>query len=95
LVGSGQGGANRAGVGARVRVTAGGVTQTREIQGNWGLAGLSADLVAHVGLGTQCAIERIEVRWPDAAGTTETFTNIPANYRLEIRQGERRVRYLQ
>jgi hypothetical protein len=94
LVGAGQGGANRAALGARVRVTAGGVTQTREIQGTWGLAGLSTELVAHVGLGTNCRIERLEVRWPDAAGTTEVFTDIPANYRLEIRQGERRVRYL-
>ncbi len=94
LVGRGAGGANRAGVGARVRVTAGGVTQTREIQGNWGLAGLSAELVAHVGLGARCAIERVEVRWPDAAGTTETFTDVRPNYRLEIRQGEGRVRYL-
>jgi hypothetical protein len=94
LVGRGDGGANRAGVGARVRVTAGGVTQTRDVQGNWGLAGLSAELVAHVGLGAQCAIERLEVQWPDAAGTTEVFTDIPANYRLEVRQGEGRVRYL-
>jgi hypothetical protein len=77
-----------------VRVTAGGVTQTRDVQGNWGLAGLSAELVAHVGLGAQCAIERLEVQWPDAAGTTEVFTDIPANYRLEVRQGEGRVRYL-
>ncbi len=95
LVGRGDGGANRAGVGARVRVTAGGVTQTREVQGNWGLAGLSAELEAHVGLGSNCVIERLEVLWPDAAGATETFTNIPANYRVEVRQGEGRVRYLQ
>ena len=94
LVGRGEGGANRAGIGARVRVTAGGVTQTRELQGNWGLAGLSTELVAHVGLGANCVIERLEVRWPDAAGSTETFTDIPANYRLELRQGEGRVRYL-
>ena len=94
LVGRGDGGANRAGVGARIRVTAGGVTQTREVQNTWGLAGLSTELVAHVGLGANCRIERLEVRWPDAEGTTETFTDIPANYRLEVRQGEGRVRYL-
>lgn len=94
LVGRGAGGANRAGVGARVTVTAGGVTQTREIQGNWGLAGLGAELVAHFGLGANCMIDRLEVRWPDAQGTRETFTGVVANYRLEIRQGEGRVRYL-
>lgn len=94
LVGRGAGGANRAGVGARVRVTTGGVTQTREIQGNWGLAGVGTELVAHFGLGASCAIDRVEVRWPDATGTVETFTNVVANHRIEIRQGEGRVRYL-
>ncbi len=95
LVGRGRGGANRSGIGARVRVTAGGVTQTREMQGPWGVAGLATELVAHVGLGTNCAIERVEVRWPDGTGTTEAFRDVRANYRLEIRQGEGRVRYLQ
>lgn len=94
LVGRGAGGANRAGVGARVRVTAGGVTRTREIMGNWGLAGVGTELVAHFGLGASCAIDRIEVRWPDATSSVETFSNVTANYRVEIRQGEGRVRYL-
>jgi hypothetical protein len=101
LVGRGAGGANRSGIGARVRVTAGGVTQTRELAGSFGHFGLGQELVAHFGLGTSCAVERIEVRWPDAAGTVETFVAgasgstapIPANYRLELRQGEGRVRF--
>lgn len=87
LIGRGAGGANRAALGARVRVTAGGVTQTREVQNTWGLAGLSTELPVHVGLGANCAIERVEVRWPDAAGTVETFTDVRANYPLEITQG--------
>jgi hypothetical protein len=94
LVGRGVGSANRAGIGARVRVTAGGVTQTREIAGSYGHFGLGQELVAHFGLGATCAIDRIEVRWPDSASTTETFTNVRANYRLELRQGESNPRYL-
>ncbi|MEZ4390260.1 MAG: CRTAC1 family protein [Polyangiales bacterium] len=94
LVGRGAGGANRAGVGATVRVTAGGVTQTREIQGNWGLAGLGTDLVAHFGLGAACEIDRVEVRWPDATGTVQTLRGVVANHRIEVRQGEARPRYL-
>jgi len=94
LVGRGVGGANRAGVGARVRVTAGGVTQTREIQGNWGLAGVGTELVAHFGLGANCQVERLEVRWPDGETSVETVRNVVANYRVEVRQGEGRVRYL-
>jgi hypothetical protein len=94
LVGRGAGGANRSAIGARVRVTAGGVTQTREVQGSWGHFGLSAELTVHLGLGSNCMIDRVEVRWPDAAGSVETFTDVRANYRVEIRQGEGRVRYL-
>ncbi|MDP3274664.1 MAG: CRTAC1 family protein [Deltaproteobacteria bacterium] len=94
LVGRGAGGANRSGIGARIRVTAGGITQTREIQGSFGHFGLGQELVAHVGLGSACAIDRIEVRWPDATSSVETFANVRANYPLEIRQGEGYVRYL-
>ena len=94
LIGAGNGGANRAALGARVRVTAGGVTQTREVVNTWGLAGLSAELPVHVGLGQTCTIDRIEVRWPDATNTVETFTDVRANYAIEITQGSGRVRYL-
>ncbi len=95
LVGRGAGGANRAAIGARVRVTAGGVTQQREVVNNWGLAGVATELPVHFGLGATCAIDRIEVRWPDAAGTVETFPNVRANYAVEIVQGVGVVRYLQ
>jgi hypothetical protein len=94
LVGRGAGGANRSGIGARIRVTAGGVTQTRELQGSFGHFGLAQELVAHFGLGANCAIDKLEVRWPDSSNTVETFMNVRANYRLEIRQGEGTVRYL-
>ena len=95
LVGRGMGGANRSAIGARVRVTAGGVTQTREVYPVWGQsAGAGIELPVHVGLGANCMIDRIEVRWPDSTGTIETFTNVLANYRVEIHQGEGGVRYL-
>lgn len=93
LVGRGGGAANRSAIGARIRVTAGGVTQTRELSGSFGHFGLGQELVAHFGLGATCAIDRVEVRWPDAANSVETFDNVRANYRLEIRQGEGQVRY--
>jgi hypothetical protein len=94
LVGSGAGGANVSAIGAHVRVTAGGVTQTREIRNSFGRASLSRELVAHFGLGATCAIDLVEVQWPDAARSVETFTDVVANYRIEVRQGEGFVRYL-
>jgi len=86
--GAAAGGANRSAIGALVRVTANGVTQTREVQGGHGTFGLQHDLDVTVGLGAACTIDRIEVIWPDAAGTTQVFENVPANYRMRVRQGE-------
>jgi len=82
------GGANRSAVGALVRVEAGGGTRTREVQAGYGHFGLQRDLDVTVGLGETCAIDAIEVRWPDADGTVERFEDVRANYRLVIRQGE-------
>jgi hypothetical protein len=78
--------ANRSAIGARVRVTAGGVTQTREVQGGHGHYGAQDDLVVHAGLGSACEAE-VEVRWPDEAGTVQRFT-LPAGHRFYVRQGE-------
>jgi len=67
------GGANRAAIGAVVRVTAGGVTRTREVQGGYGVTGQQHDLDLTIGLGEACTIDDLEVRWPDAARTVEHF----------------------
>jgi hypothetical protein len=95
LVGAGPpDGASRDAIGARVRVTAGGVTQTRELQSSYGHLALEHDLVMHFGLGAACTVDAIEVRWPNGALDVQTFNDVRANYRIEIRQGETAVRYL-
>ncbi len=93
LEGDAAAGTNRSAVGAIVRVTAGGVTQTREVQAGYGHFGMQHDMDVTVGLGGTCAIDSVEVRWPDAAGTTETFEGVRANYRVVIRQNDG-LRYL-
>lgn len=80
-------GTNRAAIGARVRVTAGGVTQTQEVGGAYGHAGIQPDLTLHFGLGTACDVDRVEIRWPDLALTTEAFDNVRGNYRVHVTQG--------
>lgn len=80
-------GTNRAAIGARVRVTAGGVTQTQEVGGGYGHAGIQPDLTLHFGLGTACDVDRVEIRWPDLALTTEAFDNVRGNYRVHVTQG--------
>ena len=87
LAGDPAAGSNASAIGAIVRVTSGDVTQTREVGGGYGHFGMQHGLDVHVGVGAACTIDRIEVRWPDAAGTTETFTDVRARYRIAIAQG--------
>ena len=65
---------NRAGLGARVILTAGGIPQTREISSARGFFS-SDEPVAFFGLGKARA-ERLEVRWP--SGKVQILTGIPA-----------------
>lgn len=85
----GSGGSNRSAIGARVRVTADGLTQTQELTGGHGHFGSQSDRVLHFGLGGSCTAE-VEIRWPDAELTTERFT-LPAGHRIRIVQGQEPV----
>lgn len=78
-------GSNRAAIGARVRLEAGGLTQTHEVSGGGGQWGSQDDLVQHFGMGEACE-GSIEVRWPDAAGSVERFP-IVSGYRFRLEQG--------
>lgn len=84
----GGGGSNRSAIGARVRVKTGGQWQMQELGGGYGHFGMHNDLVLHFGLGPHCQIEAVEVRWPDAAGTTETFSHVRANQLVRLTQGQ-------
>ncbi|MGE0791931.1 MAG: CRTAC1 family protein [Sandaracinaceae bacterium] len=83
LAGDGAGGANRMGIGARVRLTAGGVTQTRVIQPSFQQS--STEAIAWFGLGDACTVDGIEVRWPDASLSVVAYEGVVANQRVELR----------
>jgi hypothetical protein len=85
--GAAAGGANGAGIGARVIVEAGGLTMTREVSGGYGHQGIHNTTYVTFGLGAACNADRVTVRWLDATNTTEVFENVRANYYLEITQG--------
>ncbi len=75
---------NRSAIGARVRVTAAGRTQIREVRA--GSSYLSQhDLRVHVGLGAATRIDRLEIRWP--SGGTETLAGLAANRVLTVTEG--------
>jgi hypothetical protein len=86
---TGGAGTNRAAIGARISVAAGGITQTREVQGGHGHYGAQDDLTVHFGLAAACEAE-VMVRWPDVSLTTQTAT-LPAGYRFTWTQGEEPV----
>ncbi|HEX2164203.1 MAG TPA: CRTAC1 family protein, partial [Thermoanaerobaculia bacterium] len=73
---------NRDGLGAWVRVTAGGVTQTRYHDGKSGYMAQSS-LPLYFGLGEATAVERIEVRWPSGA-VQEVTEGLGTNRLIEI-----------
>jgi hypothetical protein len=79
---------NRAAIGAKVTVKAGGRTITREVSGGYGHFGMQNDLAVHVGLGGCTGADEVTVRWPDARGTTQTFARVPANRFVRLKQGE-------
>ncbi len=84
---------NRSAIGARVSVTAGGATQTQELGGGYGHFGMQNDTVLHFGLGAGCIIDKVVVRWPDAAGTVQTWTHVRANQLVRLVQGEAAPQY--
>ena len=76
---------NRGGVGARIRLVAGGKPQWRTINGASSYLSHN-DIRAHFGLGKQERADLIELTWPD--GSTQSVSNVPANHFLVVRQGE-------
>ena len=68
---------NRAAVGARVSVTAGGVTQFSEVRS--GTSYLSQnDLRLHFGLGAEATMNTVELLWPN--GKKEVIKDLPADF---------------
>lgn len=72
---------NRDGVGARVAVTAGGLTQVAEVHAGRGYQSHYGTRL-HFGLGVSRSAERIEVRW--LGGGTEIHRDVPADQCVTI-----------
>jgi hypothetical protein len=77
---------NRAAIGARVTIHAGGVMQFDEVRGGGSYLSQN-DLRLHFGLGSATTIDVLEVRWP--TGKTETFKDVAADkiYTIVEEQG--------
>jgi hypothetical protein len=73
--------ANRDAIGARIRVTVGELSQTREIRSSSGYLSQS-DPRAHFGLGASTTADTVEIRWP--GGRTQTLKNVAADQVLTV-----------
>lgn len=91
LRGKGKGGANGAGIGARVRVVVDdkGTPRviTKELTGGYGHFGMQHDTALTFGLGASCSPKAVEIRWPDAPATVVRLTGVGGGRRLRFAEG--------
>ena len=76
---------NRLAIGARLKLVAGGMTQTDEIHSGGSYLSQN-DLRVHFGLGSATKIGSLEIRWP--SGKMETLTNLDADKFYSVLEGQ-------
>jgi hypothetical protein len=75
---------NRLALGARVTITAGGMTQTDEVRSGGSYISQN-DLRLHFGLASATKIDSVEIRWP--SGAVEKLTNLSPDHFYAILEG--------
>ena len=76
---------NRDGIGARIKLIAGGATQYTQVSFALGYASSSAGPI-HFGLGKSQAAESIEIRWP--SGVVQELKNVHADQLIRVKEGD-------
>jgi enediyne biosynthesis protein E4 len=76
---------NRLALNARIKITAGGVTQTDEIHSGGSYLSQN-DLRVHFGLGSAAKIDSVEIHWP--SGKVETLSNLKADQFYSVLEGQ-------
>jgi hypothetical protein len=76
---------NRLAIGARIKIIAGGVTQTEEIHSGGSYLSQN-DLRLHFGLGSATKVESVEIRWP--SGSTDTLKNLAVDNFYAVLEGK-------
>ncbi len=77
---------NRDAVGARVYAKVGATQQMREVVLGDGY-GSQNTLRQYFGLADKATVDELIVRWPKS-GTTQTFTNVPADRIVQVTEGK-------
>ncbi len=76
---------NRLAIGARLKLVAGGMTQTDEIHSGGSYISQS-DFRVHFGLGSATKIDSLEIRWP--SGTVETIKDVDGDKFYSVLEGQ-------
>ena len=76
---------NRLALNARLKIVAGGMTQTEEIHSGGSYLSQN-DLRVHFGLGTADKIESLEIRWP--SGKVDTIKELEADHFYSVLEGQ-------
>jgi len=76
---------NRLSLNARLKIVAGGMTQTEEIHSGGSYLSQN-DLRVHFGLGAATKIDSVEIRWP--SGRVETLTNLAVDKFYSVLEGQ-------
>jgi len=76
---------NRLAIGARLKITAGGMTQTEEIHSGGSYLSQS-DLRVHFGLDAATKIDRVEIRWP--SGAIDTLEHLAVDNFYAVRESK-------
>lgn len=79
---------NRDGMGARIRVSAGGISQIREVAGGGSYLSQS-DLRSNFGLGTVSKIDSVQIEWP--SGMKQAFQNVKADQFYVVQEGNEQL----
>jgi hypothetical protein len=75
---------NRLAIGTKIKIVAGGVTQTEEVRSGGGYLS-QHDLRVHFGLAKATKIDSVEIRWP--SGKIENLTNLAADKFYAVLEG--------
>jgi enediyne biosynthesis protein E4 len=75
---------NRSGIGTRVMIQAGGLTQMDEVRSGGSYLSQN-DLRLHFGLGHNKKVDRLTVRWP--SGLVDRFDDVPTDQQIIVEEG--------
>jgi hypothetical protein len=79
---------NRLGIGARLKITANGVTQTGDVRSGGSYLSQN-DLRVHFGLGASTKVDQVEIRWP--SGTVDILKDLASDQFYPVLEGKGQV----